>query len=187
MPWYPVKDYGDFSLKFQWRDSGTGSTGNGGAFVRFPNPTEAVTRTAATRYPCQVGSAPERSRVGRDLLRPRDPGQRQPGERAAEDRFGLQLLAAQHHAGEGPAARHVGRLRDQGRRPDVHDQPQRRGPADVREHPGQARPPGRVTRRRRIASSRAATSACRTTPTATSSTTATSACSRSTRARRAVR
>ena len=56
MPWYPVKDYGDFSLKFQWRDSGTGSTGNGGAFVRFPNPAEAVTRTAANRYPCQVGS-----------------------------------------------------------------------------------------------------------------------------------
>ncbi len=57
MPWYPVKDYGDFSLKFQWRDSATGTNGNGGAFVRFPNPAEAVTRTAATRYPCQVGSA----------------------------------------------------------------------------------------------------------------------------------
>ena len=57
MPWYPVKDYGDFSLKFQWRDSATGSNGNGGAFVRFPNPAEAVTRTAANRYPCQVGSA----------------------------------------------------------------------------------------------------------------------------------
>ena len=56
MPWYPVKDYGDFSMKFQWRDSATGSNGNGGAFVRFPNPAEAVTRTAATRYPCQVGS-----------------------------------------------------------------------------------------------------------------------------------
>ena len=24
--------------------------------MRFPNPAEAVTRTAATRYPCQVGS-----------------------------------------------------------------------------------------------------------------------------------
>src|SRR6185295_17838213 len=56
MPWYPVKEYGDFSMKFQWRDSATGSNGNGGAFVRFPNPAEAVTRTAATRYPCQVGS-----------------------------------------------------------------------------------------------------------------------------------
>jgi plastocyanin len=57
MPWYPVKDYGDFALKFQWRDSGAGSTGNGGAFVRFPQPEEAVARPAAERYPCQVGSA----------------------------------------------------------------------------------------------------------------------------------
>ena len=187
MPWYPVKDYGDFSLKFQWRDSATGSNGNGGAFVRFPNPAEAVTRTAATRYPCQVGSAPDRSGVGRDLLRSRDPGQRLPVERRAEDGLDLQLLAAQRHAGEGSAARDVGGLRDQGRRPDLHDHPQRRGPADVREHAGQARPPARVTRRRRIASSRAATSACRTTPTPTSSTTRTSACSRWTRARCAVR
>ena len=84
MPWYPVKDYGDFSLKFQWRDSATGSNGNGGAFVRFPNPAEAVTRTAATRYPCQVGSAPDRSGVGRDLLRSRDPGQRLPVRRAED-------------------------------------------------------------------------------------------------------
>ncbi|WP_053227236.1 OmpL47-type beta-barrel domain-containing protein [Solirubrobacter soli] len=57
MPWYPVKDYGDFVMKFQWRDSATGTNGNGGAFVRFPNPAEAVTRTAANRFPCQVGSA----------------------------------------------------------------------------------------------------------------------------------
>jgi len=57
MPWYPVKEYGDFALRFQWRDSSTGSNGNGGAFVRFPDPVEAVTRTAANRYPCQVGSA----------------------------------------------------------------------------------------------------------------------------------
>jgi len=56
MPWYPVKDYGDFSLKLQFRDSSTGSNGNGGVFVRFPNPAEAVTRPAGQRYPCQVGS-----------------------------------------------------------------------------------------------------------------------------------
>ena len=137
MPWYPVKDYGDFSMKFQWRDSATGSNGNGGAFVRFPNPAEAVTRTAATRYPCQVGS-----------------GQTDPAWVAiycgheiqindyqsehAEDRLDLQLLAAQRHAGEGPAAWDVGGLRDQGRRSDLHDHPQRRGSADVREHAGQA-------------------------------------------------
>ena len=38
MPWYPVKDYGDFSLKLQWRDSSTGASGNSGVFVRFPDP-----------------------------------------------------------------------------------------------------------------------------------------------------
>ena len=57
MPWYPVKDFGDFSLKLQWRDSSTGANGNSGVFVRFPNPTEAVSRPAGERYPCQVGSA----------------------------------------------------------------------------------------------------------------------------------
>ena len=58
MPWYPVKDYGDFSIKLQWRDSSTGNAGNGGVFLRFPNPAEAVARPPAQRYPCQVGSAP---------------------------------------------------------------------------------------------------------------------------------
>ena len=57
MPWYPVKDYGDFVIKLQWRDSSTGTSGNGGVFVRFPNPVEAAARPAANRYPCQVGSA----------------------------------------------------------------------------------------------------------------------------------
>jgi plastocyanin len=56
MPWYP-KEYGDFSLKLQWRDSSTGSNGNGGLFARFPHPDETAARPAAERYPCQVGSA----------------------------------------------------------------------------------------------------------------------------------
>jgi PKD repeat protein/glucose/arabinose dehydrogenase/type 1 glutamine amidotransferase len=38
MPWYPVKEYGDFSLKLEWRDSSTGTAGNSGVFVRFPDP-----------------------------------------------------------------------------------------------------------------------------------------------------
>jgi PKD repeat protein/glucose/arabinose dehydrogenase/type 1 glutamine amidotransferase len=38
MPWYPVKEYGDFSLKLQWRDSSEGTNGNSGVFVRFPDP-----------------------------------------------------------------------------------------------------------------------------------------------------
>ena len=56
MPWYP-KEYGDFSLKLQWRDSSTGTNGNSGIFARFPHPDEAVARPACQRYPCQVGSA----------------------------------------------------------------------------------------------------------------------------------
>ncbi|MFI6349042.1 OmpL47-type beta-barrel domain-containing protein [Streptomyces sp. NPDC050560] len=37
MLWYPQRKYGDFSLKFQWRDDGAGDyNSNGGAFVRFP-------------------------------------------------------------------------------------------------------------------------------------------------------
>jgi PKD repeat protein/type 1 glutamine amidotransferase len=57
MPWYPVKAYGDFSLKLQWRNSSEGAAGNSGVFVRFPQPNEAVARPASERYPCQVGSA----------------------------------------------------------------------------------------------------------------------------------
>ena len=39
MLWYPVKQYGDFSLKFQFREGRTdGGSSNGGAFVRFPDP-----------------------------------------------------------------------------------------------------------------------------------------------------
>ena len=136
MPWYPVKDYGDFSLKFQWRDSATGSNGNGGAFVRFPNPAEAVTRTAATRYPCQVGSG-QTDQAWVAIYCGHEIQINDYQSRHAEDGLDLQLLAAQRHAGEGSAARYVGGLRDQGRRPDLHDHPQRRGAADVREHAGQ--------------------------------------------------
>ena len=39
MLWYPVKQYGDFKLKFQFREGRTdGGSSNGGAFVRFPDP-----------------------------------------------------------------------------------------------------------------------------------------------------
>jgi glucose/arabinose dehydrogenase/type 1 glutamine amidotransferase len=39
MLWYPVKQYGDFKLKFQFREGRTdGGLSNGGAFVRFPDP-----------------------------------------------------------------------------------------------------------------------------------------------------
>ena len=39
MLWYPVEQFGDFKLKFQFREGRTdGGLSNGGAFVRFPDP-----------------------------------------------------------------------------------------------------------------------------------------------------
>jgi hypothetical protein len=39
MLWYPAKEYGDFSLKLQFRDERTDAGfANSGVFVRFPNP-----------------------------------------------------------------------------------------------------------------------------------------------------
>jgi PKD repeat protein/glucose/arabinose dehydrogenase/type 1 glutamine amidotransferase len=39
MLWYPVKAYGDFKVKLQFRDGRTdGGASNGGVFVRFPDP-----------------------------------------------------------------------------------------------------------------------------------------------------
>ncbi|MEV3987954.1 family 16 glycoside hydrolase [Streptomyces sp. NPDC049837] len=38
MLWFPQRQYGDFSLKLQWRDDAPGSgNANSGVFVRFPN------------------------------------------------------------------------------------------------------------------------------------------------------
>lgn len=38
MLWFPSRQYGDFSLKLQWRDDAPGDgNANGGVFVRFPN------------------------------------------------------------------------------------------------------------------------------------------------------
>jgi glucose/arabinose dehydrogenase/type 1 glutamine amidotransferase len=49
MLWYPVEQYGDFKLKFQFREGRTdGGLSNGGAFVRFPDPrTPLAQRTDA--------------------------------------------------------------------------------------------------------------------------------------------
>lgn len=55
MLWFPQRQYGDFSLKLQWRDDapGTGNA-NGGVFVRFPNvhnnPEESRPEWVAIKY-----------------------------------------------------------------------------------------------------------------------------------------
>ena len=139
MPWYPVKDYGDFSLKFQWRDSSTGSNGNGGVFVRFPNPAEAVDspgrRTATRARSARARAIPAWVAIycGHEI----QINDNQPSEpQKTGSVYNFSPLNATQ-AKVQPQG-HVGRLRDQGRRPDVHDHPQRRGAAGVREHPGQA-------------------------------------------------
>ncbi|WP_229924818.1 OmpL47-type beta-barrel domain-containing protein [Streptomyces sulfonofaciens] len=55
MLWYPVRKYGDFSLKLQWRDDAAGdANANGGVFVRFPqvhdNPFESRPEWVAIEY-----------------------------------------------------------------------------------------------------------------------------------------
>ncbi|WP_142214922.1 OmpL47-type beta-barrel domain-containing protein [Streptomyces sp. SLBN-118] len=59
MLWYPKRQYGDFSLKLQWRDDapGTGNA-NSGVFVRFPyvhdNPEEPRPEWVAIKYGHEV-------------------------------------------------------------------------------------------------------------------------------------
>jgi hypothetical protein len=53
MLWYPVKAYGDFRLKLQFREGRTdGGHSNGGVFVRFPDP------RGEAREPCEDYAAP---------------------------------------------------------------------------------------------------------------------------------
>ncbi|MGW6205768.1 OmpL47-type beta-barrel domain-containing protein [Streptomyces sp. NPDC055089] len=66
MLWFPGRQYGDFSLKLQWRDDapGTGNA-NGGVFVRFPNvhdnPEEPNPEWVAIKYghEIQVNDRPD--------------------------------------------------------------------------------------------------------------------------------
>lgn len=54
MLYFPHRDYGDFKMKFQFREGRTdGQASNGGAFVRFPNPEETPRRHECSK----VGSA----------------------------------------------------------------------------------------------------------------------------------
>ncbi|MEW2633691.1 family 16 glycoside hydrolase [Streptomyces sp. NPDC048389] len=55
MLWFPQRQYGDFSLKLQWRDDAPGSgNANSGVFVRFPyvhdNPEEPRPEWVAIKY-----------------------------------------------------------------------------------------------------------------------------------------
>lgn len=59
MLWFPGRQYGDFSLKLQWRDDAPGAgNANGGVFVRFPNvhdnPEESRPEWVAIKYGHEV-------------------------------------------------------------------------------------------------------------------------------------
>ncbi|MDQ1007146.1 hypothetical protein QFZ82_001631 [Streptomyces sp. V4I23] len=59
MLWFPQRQYGDFSLRLQWRDDAPGSgNANGGVFVRFPyvhdNPEESRPEWVAIKYGHEV-------------------------------------------------------------------------------------------------------------------------------------
>ncbi|MFI2369310.1 OmpL47-type beta-barrel domain-containing protein [Streptomyces sp. NPDC018833] len=59
MLWFPRRQYGDFSLKLQWRDDAPGSgNANSGVFVRFPyvhdNPEESRPEWVAIKYGHEV-------------------------------------------------------------------------------------------------------------------------------------
>ncbi|MFF9350592.1 OmpL47-type beta-barrel domain-containing protein [Streptomyces sp. NPDC014734] len=59
MLWFPARQYGDFSLKLQWRDDAPGAgNANSGVFVRFPdvhdNPEESRPEWVAIKYGHEV-------------------------------------------------------------------------------------------------------------------------------------
>ena len=57
MLWFPIEDFKNISLELEWRDATTeGCCSNSGAFVRFPDPEEAVTPPHVP-YRCQTGPA----------------------------------------------------------------------------------------------------------------------------------
>ncbi|MEU9611973.1 family 16 glycoside hydrolase [Streptomyces sp. NPDC048209] len=66
MLWFPARQYGDFSLKLQWRDDAPGAgNANGGVFVRFPDvhdhPEESRPEWVAIKYghEIQVNDRPD--------------------------------------------------------------------------------------------------------------------------------
>ncbi|WP_031094796.1 OmpL47-type beta-barrel domain-containing protein, partial [Streptomyces sp. NRRL S-15] len=66
MLWFPARQYGDFSLKLQWRDDAPGAgNANGGVFVRFPSvhdhPEETRPEWVAIKYghEIQVNDRPD--------------------------------------------------------------------------------------------------------------------------------
>ena len=122
MLWFPVRKYGDFSLKLQWRDDAPGDgRANSGVFVRFPqvhqHPQESRPEWVAIKYghELQIFDRPDGDMYKSGLgvrLRPGGPRRR-----------------GRHPEG------HLERLRDPRGRPALLGVPQRRADQRVRQRP----------------------------------------------------
>ena len=173
MLWYPVKAFGDFRLKLQFREGRTdGGYSNGGVFVRFPNP-EQTPRVARCS---KIGSAATQPAwvaiyCGHEIqLYDGETGEtRKTGSIYTFDNNDIDEI------GTPQAARPVGGLRDRGRRPALHDQPQRHVINEFDNNPGINSDRGGRPEHDAAAVHRRATSASRTTAARTRCSTATSA------------
>ena len=133
MLWYPEKQYGDFSLTFEWREARTdGGHSNGGVFARFPDPRTPADQRGSWGA-CNTGSATSQPAwvaifCGHEFQIYDGPT----GEvQKTGSVYNFQPLDLD--AGPAVAARRVEHLRAARGRPDVLDPAQRQGHQPVRQ------------------------------------------------------
>ena len=146
MLWYPVKQFGDFSLKFQFRDGRTATAASATAACSSASRTRACRSPAPpTAVPGPGGAATEPARGSRSsaATRSRSTTARRGEPQKTGSIYNFQPLDI---AQARPCRGRLERLRDPRRRPAVHDHPQRRGHQPVRQ-----RGPRNVVPRRRPA------------------------------------
>ena len=140
MLWYPVKPYGDFRLKFQFREGRDRRRAVQRRRVRpLPGPAHAARRAPDACAP--DGQRGQRPGVGRDLLRPRDPAlRRQTGEEQKTGSiYNFDRNDTRRHR-DPSRRRRVERLRDRGRRPAYRIFRNGELIKEFENAPGQARP-----------------------------------------------
>ena len=145
MLWYPVKQFGDFRVKLQFREGRTdGGSSNGGVFLRFPDPRVPLAQRpdSCSR---QGSAATDQAWVAIycghefqmfDGIEPNS----EPQKTGSVYNFQPNTI---DKIGEAEAQGRVGGLRDRGRRPDVQDLSQWRADQHVRQLAGQSVQPWR--------------------------------------------
>ncbi len=128
MLWYPVKQFGDFRVKLQFREGRTdGGSSNGGVFLRFPDPRVPLAQrpdSCARHGQRRDDQAWVAIYCGHEFqmfdgIEPNS----EPQKTGSVYNFQPNTI---DKIGEAEAQGRVGGLRDRGRRPDVQDLPQRR-------------------------------------------------------------